>query len=281
MATLAGPDELDREAQAAVEAVLFPLADEEYVLAERYTEWQVIAPTLESDIALSNIAQDELGHARLWYDLLGEFGYTESELLFERDPTDFAHATLVELPFSEGDHRKSIWEGDWADAIVRGYLYDIAEQLRLSALSESAYAPIADRTETVLQEEQYHRDHAERWLERLCESEGGKERVQNAVDRLFPYSLALFEPTEYEDEITGRAIRSRSLSELCEEWRKIIVPFLESLGVQVPTEVDPPDVTGRNGEHTEQWPELYEEMTHTYRTLQRSDAHRIMGREDQ
>lgn len=267
MDTLSGSDELDREEQAAVEAVLFALADDEYVLAERYTEWQVIAPTLESDIALSNIAQDELGHARLWYDLLGEFGYTESELLFERDPSAFTHATLVELPFPEGD---------WADAIVRSYLYDVAEQLRLSALSESAYAPIADRTETVLQEEQYHRDHAERWLERLCENEGSRERVQNSVERLFPYALTLFEPTDHEHEITEHSIRSRSFDELREEWQEIVVPFLESLRVQVPTDVDLPDATGRNGEHIEQWPELYEEMTHTYRTLGRTDAHRIM-----
>lgn len=124
-AELPEPDGLDEQEQAAVEALLFALADDEFVLAERYTEWQVVSPTLESDLALSNIAQDELGHARLWYDLLQDFGYTESELIFERDPADFTHSTLVELPFEEGD---------WADAIVRGYLYDVAEQLRLEAL---------------------------------------------------------------------------------------------------------------------------------------------------
>src|SRR6056297_4003394 len=95
---LAGPDELSEEEQEAVETLLFRLADDEFVIAERYTEWQVRAPTLESDLALANIAQDELGHARLWYDLLEDFGYTESELVWERDPSAWRHSTLVELP---------------------------------------------------------------------------------------------------------------------------------------------------------------------------------------
>ena len=104
------PDSLPAADREALEALLLGLADDEFVLAERYTEWQVRAPTLESDLALANIAQDELGHARLWYDLLYELGHTEEELLFERPAGEFRHSTLVEQPFPEGD---------WADAVIR------------------------------------------------------------------------------------------------------------------------------------------------------------------
>lgn len=272
-AELPGPDGLDEQEQAAVEAVLFSLADEECVLAERYTEWQVVSPTLESDLALSNIAQDELGHARLWYDLLEDFGYTESELIFERDPADFTHSTLVELPFEEGD---------WADAIVRGYLYDVAEQLRLEALVDTSYPRIADRIEKVIGEESYHREHARNWLERLCDDSEGQERVQDAVDRLFPYALTLFEPTQHEEDIVDLGIRTESLDDLCEQWRDSTVPFLESLGIRVDEDADEelPDLTGRNGDHTEHWPELHKDMTRTYRELERTDTHRIMSDPD-
>ena len=54
------------------------------------------------------------------------------------------HATLAERPYDTGD---------WADPVLRGYLYDTYERLRVEALSESAYAPIADRVEKVLGEE--------------------------------------------------------------------------------------------------------------------------------
>ncbi|MFW6449399.1 MAG: Phenylacetic acid catabolic protein, partial [Halobacteriota archaeon] len=60
------PEALDDLERHALETLMVRLGDDEFVLAERYTEWQVRAPSLESDLALSNIAQDELGHARLW-----------------------------------------------------------------------------------------------------------------------------------------------------------------------------------------------------------------------
>ena len=82
-ADFAVPADLSDEEREAVEHLLYRLADDEFVVAERYTEWQVKAPTLESDLALSNIAQDELGHARLWYDLLEDFGYEEADLVWE------------------------------------------------------------------------------------------------------------------------------------------------------------------------------------------------------
>ncbi|WP_458190437.1 1,2-phenylacetyl-CoA epoxidase subunit PaaC [Haladaptatus sp. NG-WS-4] len=273
-AQLAGPDELSGDERAAVEELLYCLADDELVLAERYTEWQVRAPTLESDLAISNIAQDELGHARLWYDLLQDFGYSESDLIFERDPSEFRHSTLVELPFESGG---------WADAIVRGYFYDVAEQLRLESLEDTSYPRIADRVAKILSEEDYHREHAQNWLERLASDDEGRERVQAAVDELFPYALTLFVGGEADEQIDDLGIRTRSLEAMRDQWLDVVVPFLVSLDVDVPEELrdgDPdellPEHRGRDGTHTDDWFALHDEMTHSYRELGRSEAHRIM-----
>ncbi|MFP8957975.1 1,2-phenylacetyl-CoA epoxidase subunit PaaC [Natrialbaceae archaeon A-CW3] len=277
---LSSPDDLEADEREAVEALLYRLADDEFVIAERYTEWQVRSPTLESDLALSNIAQDELGHARLWYDLLEDFGYEEADLLWERDPADFKHSTLVELPFESGD---------WADAIVRSYLYDEAEHLRLEALEDSSYPRIVDRVGKVQGEEKYHREHATNWLERLASTDEGRERVQAAVDRLFPHALTLFEPVEPELEarIDEYGIRTRSLDEMGEAWLETVVPFLESLGLETPvsdshevTADDLPEVCGRDGTHTDEWFDLYDEFTHTYHELGRTSADRIMADPD-
>lgn len=269
------PDDLDDREQAAVWALLRTMADDEFVLAERYTEWQVRAPTLESDLAISNIAQDELGHARLWYDLLVDFGATEQDLIWEADPNEFRHATLVELPFDVTG------EGDWADAILRGYLFDVYEQLHLQALEGSSYPRIRNRVGKIQAEEEYHREHAQRWLERLCDDESGRERVQDALDRLFPYALTLFESTDHEDDVVGLGVRTRSLDNLRRDWLQTVVPFLESLDLRTPVEdgevlVDLPAATGRNSKHTDHWSELYEEITRTYRELEYSEPPRLM-----
>ncbi len=275
------PGTLSDDQREAVETLLYRLADDEFVLAERYTEWQVRAPTLESDLALSNVAQDELGHARLWYDLLEDFGHTESGLTWERPPGEWHHATLAELPFEEGD---------WADAVVRHYLYDVAEAIRLDALEESAYGRIRDRVPKIRDEEEYHRNHARAWVERLAESDDSRERVQAAVDRLLPYALTLFAPTDpaIEERIDELGLRTASLQEMREEFLDTVDPFFESLGLsvadaQLPAQYDVhhsefelPDHVGRDTDHTDDWDDLYEEFTHTYRELGRSGTTRIM-----
>ncbi|ELZ14299.1 phenylacetate-CoA oxygenase subunit PaaI [Halovivax asiaticus JCM 14624] len=297
--------ELTPDQRLALETELRTLADDEFVLAERYTEWQVHAPTLESDLALANIAQDELGHARLWYDLLEELGYDETDLLWERDPDTFRHATLSELPFPEGE---------WADAIVRSYLFDVAEGLRLESLEESAYPAIADRVGKIQREEGYHTEHAENWLERLATDDEGGDHLQAAVDRLFPHALALFVPTEpvpfgaetvsgdgagsqytdtdalpdaatVEETIVAEGYRTDSLATLGERWLDRVVPTLESHGLRTPVPADGeitdelvPDACGRNGRHTDDWDTLYADFTHTYRELGREDATMIMDR---
>ncbi|AFZ72470.1 1,2-phenylacetyl-CoA epoxidase subunit PaaC [Natronobacterium gregoryi] len=293
--------DLDDEQATALESLLLRLADDEFVLAERYTEWQVRAPSLESDLALSNNAQDELGHARLWYDVLEDLGHEEHELIYERDPDEWRHSTLTERPFDEGD---------WADVVLRHYLYDVAEQLRLESLAESSYAKIADRVGKVRSEEQYHREHAESWMERLADGDEGHERLQNAVDRLFPHALTLFEvaaPTsgtgdasgdepravddDLEETIVEAGFRDASLEALRAEWLSIVVPYLEDLDLETPVseivhyddyDLEVPDDTlpealGRDGTHTDAWAKLHEEFTHTYRELERSEATTIMA----
>jgi ring-1,2-phenylacetyl-CoA epoxidase subunit PaaC len=273
-------DLTDAEAEA-VETLLFRLADDELVVAERYTEWQVRAPTLESDISLSNVAQDELGHGRLWYQLLTRFGHDETDLIWERDADDFRHTTLVEQPFAEGD---------WADAVLRAYLYDVAEDERLRALEHSTFAPIRDRVGKVLGEEEYHLEYAEAWLERLGDDEDAHAQLQDALDRLYPHALTLFEPVDEATaaRIVDLGVRDAPLVGLRAAWHDRVAEFLGSLDLQVPP-LDPPEQSdghvspaelpehlGRDGDHTAHWPELFAEMTETYEALERDHATRIM-----
>lgn len=58
---------MDTELKRALSARLLALADDELILGHRNSEWTGHAPILEEDIAFSNIAQDEMGHALIWY----------------------------------------------------------------------------------------------------------------------------------------------------------------------------------------------------------------------
>src|SRR5215216_951852 len=66
--------------------LLLALADDEFVTGYANSEWTGIAPLLEEDLAFSSLAQDELGHARLFYDLLWELQIADYRLQIASKP---------------------------------------------------------------------------------------------------------------------------------------------------------------------------------------------------
>ena len=106
---------------------LLEVADDELILGWRDSEWTGIAPFLEEDVALSSIAQNEIGHARALYELAAaELGTTADALAFDRSPAEYRCAPLVELRLVP----------DWARTIARRVLYEAADELRLAALKD-------------------------------------------------------------------------------------------------------------------------------------------------
>src|SRR5213079_2250819 len=132
---------------------------------------------LEEDVAFSSIAQNEIGHARAVYELLAD---DADALAFDRAPEEYRCAPLVELHLL-----------DWAHTIARRWLYEVADEIRISALKEEL--PLARKID---REEVYHRMHAEMWHERLRD----EPRFQAAVEELWPYALGVL-PAELRGEL--------------------------------------------------------------------------------
>ena len=147
--------------------LLASMADDEFVIGFSDSEWTGIAPLLEEDVAMSSIAQDELGHAAALYGLLGGLTGTDPDALaYDREPDEYRHCRLL-------DHGR----GDWAMTIARRFLYDTSDVVRLEALADGAWAPLAELVGKLLREERYHRMHAGTWLERLARSRGRTART--------------------------------------------------------------------------------------------------------
>jgi ring-1,2-phenylacetyl-CoA epoxidase subunit PaaC len=158
-------------------SLLLAYADDELILGWRDSEWTGIAPSLEEDVAFSSIAQNEIGHARALYELAArDLGTTADELAFDRDPSEYRSAPLVQ-------QRRM----DWAHTIARHWLYECADEVRLTALKESDDAEVAGLAAKMDREEVYHRMHAQMWADRLR----GNERFEAAVDELWPYALGV------------------------------------------------------------------------------------------
>lgn len=222
----------------ALGAFLTALADDEVLLGHRDSEWVGHAPILEADIAMASIAQDEIGHAVLWYTLLQELGWPDPDrMAYFRDPPEFRNATLVELP-----------RGDWAFTVVRQFLFDYAEKVRLEALMASAYPPLAEAATKVRREETYHLMHSRAWVLRLGDAtEESHRRMQAALDLAWPHALGLFEPLPQEALLVEAGVKPPE-AELQSRWEAEVRPVLEAATLRVPTGA--PVYGGRVGRHT-------------------------------
>ena len=224
------------------------LADDELILAHRHAEWTGHGPILEEDIAFTNIALDELGHAQLWYNLLSELTGADPDILvFFRDVDDFRNVQLVELP-----------NGDWAFSLLRQYLFDTAEMFRLPQLVNSSYEPIAAAAAKIRSEELYHLRHTQSWVKRLgLGTEESHGRMQQGLNSLWSYAQQLFAPLPEEHLLVAEGIIGDGTA-IHDAWLNTVMGFLVEAGLQVPANKQPP--TTSRQKHTGHFSQLLTEM---------------------
>lgn len=266
---IAGPQAVSAALKQPLTNFLLSLADDEFILGYWDSEWTGVAPMLEEDVACSSIAQDEIGHARLFYQEIANLtGSTPDELAYGRQPADYRQSQLVER------HR-----GDWAFTIARQFFYDTADQLRIEVLSASSYQPLAQDVVKIQREEVYHQMHVYTWLERLAKgSTESRQRLERALESLWPDAFGMFEEFPDEALLLDSGILATSSAHLQQEWLAAIAPTFERLQLPFPVarieatngqkaSYQPtiaPRFGGRRGQHTQDFINLWEQMTMVY-----------------
>lgn len=225
---------------------LLGLGDDALVAAQRLGMWCARAPEMEEDVALANIALDQLGAARLLLDYAGEregAGRDEDALAYLRDDRDFRNVLLVELP-----------DADFAWVVAKLLFLGAWQVLHYADLARGDDARLAGIAGKTVKESAYHLDHGRQWTLRLgdgtAESHG---RMQAAVDALWPYTLEFFAITP--------GLRG--------DWLALVEPVLAEATLRRPADGWAPHAAhgggGRAGRHTEHLSYLLAEMQALHR----------------
>jgi len=221
------------ETRDALSELLLTLADDEFVQGFLDSEWTGIAPMLEEDVAFSSLAQDEIGHARVFYELRAALsGEDPDETAFGRPVDAYRHCRLL-------DHPRT----DWAFSIVRRYLYDTADAVRLVALADSSFRPLADVVAKVRREETYHLMHLDAWVRRLADRGGeARDRLEEALAILWPDALSMFAPLNGEETLIRERILAESMAKLAARQTERLKAVLGRLGITLPATT--PEIAG-------------------------------------
>lgn len=242
--------------QQLVDYLLY-LADSNLILSQRNAEWCGHGPILEQDIAITNISLDLLGQARNFYQYAAQLmdnGATEDSLAYLRTERTFKNCLLSEQPV-----------GDWAQTILRQFLFSNYQYLLYDKLQHSNDQQIAAIAAKALKEVTYHLNWSAEWVIRLGDgTDESHERIVKAIENLWPYTGELFAAAAYEKAVAedGTGIDPAILQTAWEEKNKAV---FEEATLTLPEKVFAQS-GGKTGVHTEHLGYLLTELQYLQRT---------------
>jgi ring-1,2-phenylacetyl-CoA epoxidase subunit PaaC len=202
------------------------IADNSLILAQRLGELCGHGPTLETDIAGTNISLDLIGQTRNYYQYAAKVqgeGKTEDDLAFLRLEREYKNVLLVEQP---NDH--------FGYVMGRQYLFDVFHLLFMTEMLNSKDETLAAIAKKGIKEVSYHKRFSGDWVKRLGDgTEESNEKMQEAIDDLWAYTDELFDLTEADEAMIAEGI-GVDTSKFKETYYKEVSELLKESNIAVP-----------------------------------------------
>lgn len=231
------------------------LGDDALISSHRLTEWLTRAPDLEEEVALANIALDQLGQARFLLGFAGRSsGLSEDELAFQRTDREYRNSLLAELP-----------NGDFAHTILRLLFFSAYQRLLYAGLATSTDGELAAFAAKASAEVGYHYEYAVIWTLRLGDgTEESHDRAAAALTELWPYTAELFAGDENVAALAGEGLVPDPAS-LAGPWSEQVGEVLAQATLGTAPSGSWRPSGGRAGLHTEALGYLLAEMQSVHR----------------
>jgi len=227
------------------------LADDALILGHRLSEWCSNGPYLEEDLALTNVALDFIGRARMFYTYAAEIegkGRSEDDIAYLRDCREYTNLLINELPI-----------GDFGDTMARQFLIDVFDVEFFAALSRSGDVTLAAIAAKAVKESRYHLRRSQDWVIRLGDGTAeSHQRIQRGLERVWGFSHELFAMNAAERDLADAGI-AVDRAALKSAWDKKVDAVLAEATLTRPAG-DWSVQGGREGVHTEHLGYLLAEM---------------------
>ena len=221
---------------------LLMLGDNSMIIGHRLSELCGHGPSLETDIALTNISLDFFGQVRSYFQYAAKIKggeATEDSIAFLRYDREHFNVWLVEQPNT-----------NFAYVIGRQFLFDAYHLLLLEQLINSKDETIAAIAAKSLKECKYHFRFSSSWIKRLGDgTEESHEKMQQAINDLYPFVYEFFKENEVEKEMCELGIGA-NIPMIEKKYFDVIHEILQEATLKIP---DAParQASGKDGIHSE------------------------------
>jgi ring-1,2-phenylacetyl-CoA epoxidase subunit PaaC len=235
---------------------LLMLGDNSMILGHRLSELCGHGPSLETDIALTNISLDLFGQVRSYFQYAAKIKAgesTEDDIAYLRTDREYLNCILVEQS-----------NEDFAHVIVRQFLFDVYHKLLLDSLIKSKDEQIAAIATKSLKEVKYHLRFSSEWMKRLG---GGTkvshDKMQVALNALYPYAHELYNPTGIEEKMYQEGIGA-DLKAMKVNYLAMVKDVVDASNLELPATER--YAKGKEGMHSELMGYLLAEFQYMQRT---------------
>ena len=236
---------------------ILSIADNTLIIGQRLGELCGHGPSLETDIACTNISLDMFGQSRNYYQYAAKIkggNTTEDKIALLRKEHEYLNVLLVEQPNT-----------DFAHVIVRQFLFDTYYFLFLKELQKTKDNTLVAIANKAIKEVSYHFRFSSDWIKRLGDgTEESHNKTQNAIDLFWTYTDELFHQTEADKAMVQEGI-GVDTSKLKDEYYKRVSQVLEEATLKVP-ESKYFQKGGKQGVHTEHFGFLLADLQYMQRT---------------
>ena len=235
--------ELEPRIKGALGEYLLRLGDDMLVLGHRLSEWCGHGPILEEDVALANMALDDIGQAEALLKLAGLVegkGRNEDDLAYFREEFEFRNLTMLEQP-----------RGDFSYTMMRQFLFCSFTYLFYNELTKSRHEALAGLAAKGLKEITYHLRHAREWVLRLGDgTDESHDRISRSLEELWRFTDEFFFMDHVDALLIGEGM-APDLEALRAPWLEMVSGVLLEATLQVPGDSAAKAEGSRLGRHSE------------------------------
>lgn len=232
------------------------IADNSLILGQKMGALTGHGPSLETDIACTNISLDLFGQVRGYYQYAAKIAgdkRTEDDIAMLRQEREYLNVLLVEQP-----------DTDFAYTMARQFLFDVYHFMFLTELQKSTDLTLSAIANKSIKEVSYHQRFSSDWIKRLGDGTAeSNKRMQTAINDLWAYTDELFHQTDADKAMVAEGI-GVDVTKLKDMYYKHVSDILEESTLAVP-ESKYFQKGGKQGVHTEHMGYILTELQYMQR----------------